>query len=547
MYFRLRSIVISILFSLSAGAIYAQKADPKNLLIRNVRTISNNSDTAAVMVDILIENNLLELVSTKPLKKPNNISALDAHGGYLLGNLKLNAPPKFIILDKDPRGKFNVWLDFESNMIFAIEDGVIHRNRLFKQDDDNGHRRYVSTKVKWFAYTPPPFALPVRYSDAKKWNYWQTKHFGGMFYAAVGLDRIFWPYQNQGSKDQIGTLSSNAGGEIRGLRLGSIGKLKFSKRPWAYTFFIATHAFDKGYEQQDLNSITLFDYRLDIPLNDHLVLSVGKQKEPISLERVSSSLFNQMQERVSDAFLPGRNFGVQISGNIFKKKSSWVAGVYNSWLDRPGGFQDNETVYMGRVTAAIYESGTNDVVHIGLTNRYSSGESGASYAIRPEFNKSIPFIETGFIETENMNILCPELSFLSGPFWVFSEYTFNQINTPDQGQLNFSSFHITGSWVLTGENRTYRYSNGTINPIPVANSVNQSGWGAWELAVRISSYDLDDEFISGGKMNIQSIGLNWWLTNSASFSFNVRYIQTDAVGMKGQTFGLNTRILLLLD
>ena len=225
---------------------------------------------------------------------------------------------------------------------------------------------------------------------------------------------------------------------------------------------------------------------------------------------------------------------------------SWAGGVFNQWLESAGGLNDNETVLMGRVTGVAYED-EKRLVHIGLTNRYSNGKNGAQYGIRPEFNKSVRFIETGFMETNHMNLVSTELSYLQGPFWVFSEYVSNNVNSVSDGSLHFSSFHITGSWVLTGEHRTYRYQNGTINPIPVANGVNQGGWGALELAARFSTYDLNDKSINGGSMAIYSLGLNWWLSTSASFSFNIRHINTSVLDSKGSSIGLNTRIMLIID
>ena len=63
---------------------------------------------------------------------------------------------------------------------------------------------------------------------------------------------------------------------------------------------------------------SFLDYRLDIPLWGRSALSIGKQKEPISMERIMSLAFEPMQERtaVSDALLPSRNFGVVLNGTL---------------------------------------------------------------------------------------------------------------------------------------------------------------------------------------------------------------------------------------
>ena len=68
-----------------------------------------------------------------------------------------------------------------------------------------------------------------------------------------------------------------------------------------------THAFDKGFDVDTDDEFSFADYRLDIPLPSDLTLSVGKQKEPISMERLMGLAYLPMQERA--AFLDAR-FGV---------------------------------------------------------------------------------------------------------------------------------------------------------------------------------------------------------------------------------------------
>ena len=528
--------------------VFGQRLDPKNLLINNTRLLTYHNDTSHVYANILIRDNVIELVTTDPIKTPDNVTALDARGGYVLGNVSTGLAPKFIILRKDPRQNFRLWFDFESNMIFAVEDGILHRNRLYLDINKPLEGKNSDSKVPWFAYTPPPFALPITYGNAKRWNYWKNDYVSGLFTAAGGLDRLFWINQRKDSEEQVGDLKPSAGGEVRGIRFGSIGKLNFFKKPWTYTVFLATLSYNKGFEESDINSLAFFDYRIDIPLLKNLSLSVGKQKEPISLERVGSSLFNQMQERVSDAFLPGRNFGVQFNGTLLESQATWAAAIFNSWIDYGGSFGDNETVVMGRFTGVPKTSDfMTGVVHLGITNRYSNGRSGVNYSVKPEINKAPAFIKTDYIPTNYMNLVCTEVSYLNGPLWVFSEYTHNYINSTDNGSMNLSTFQVTGSWVLTGEHRTYNYNNGSVNPIPVANSIMQGGVGAWELTARFSNYNFMDSPTQVAKMNVASLGFNCWLTSSASLSVNYHYIKQKEPGTTGISNALNTRIMLILN
>ncbi|PIB35051.1 hypothetical protein BFP72_06400 [Reichenbachiella sp. 5M10] len=529
-------------------SVSAQTSNHHTLLIRNVNILTSSSDSSLYHADLMIIDDKLELVSQESLAKPDQAIVLNANDGYLVGNLTIDTTPRFIILNSDPRKNFDIWLDMDPYITFAINDGSIRINRLEEDNSEIDTPKDPYSRLRWFAYSPPPIALPVNYSDGSKWNHWNTKNFKGLFFAALAMDRLYWLSQNEESKNQVGKLQPNAGGEIRGLRFGAIGTVKLMKKPWTYTVFLATNAFEKGFEGSDLNNLTFYDYRLDIPLPKQIVLSIGKQKEPMSLERIPSSLFNSMQERTSDAFQPGRNIGAQLSGNLLKQRISWALGAFNPWLEKDTDFENTESVIAARITGVPWASKTsNELIHLGIGNRYSNGHSGAQYGITPEFDKSVSFIQTGAIQTNSMNLIDTEIGFITGPFWVFSEYIINQLDVTGGERLTYTTFQTTGSWVLSGERRAYRYKNGTVSPIPVAIGVTQGGRGAWELTARYSHYDTNSRSINHGIMNIYSAGLNWWPTEYANVSFNFRYIQLDQLGEQGYTSGLNTRILLLLN
>jgi phosphate-selective porin OprO/OprP len=95
--------------------------------------------------------------------------------------------------------------------------------------------------------------------------------------------------------------------------------------------------------------------------------------------------------------------------------------------------------------------------------------------------------------------------------------------------------------------RTYNHRSGTFSPLPVAQSVYQGGWGAWEVGARWSNVDLTDGRVKGGEMQIASVGLNWWLTSFFKVDFNYRWIMLDRFGVDSDSTGFNTRILLILE
>ena len=117
----------------------------------------------------------------------------------------------------------------------------------------------------------------------------------------------------------------------------------------------------------------------------------------------------------------------------------------------------------------------------------------------------------------------------------------------DLDDPSFDGYHITASWIMTGEMRPYNKKNGTFGNTPVAKTMHQDGIGAWEVSARYSALNLADGVIDGGDMQIASLGINWWLTPVFGVNMNYRHIESDQGGISGSTDGVVTRILLILE
>jgi phosphate-selective porin OprO/OprP len=538
---------------LLASTAIAQIVDPQNVLIRNVYLIEGGDTTKDTLVTLLIRDNKLEIVTKDEVPAKEAAMVVDARDGFLLGQLTIGEAPSFIILNQDPREDFNVLLDTSFYTVFAVHDGRLFANNLFEVEEEEALPEEETRQIRWRAYTPPPMALPSSYLDTTKWNRWETKYVSGIFIAALVLDNFQVLDQDSGSRQQVGDLEIFEGGEIRALRVGAAGTLNFD-RPWIYTIAGATNEFDKGFEIQQPNSFTFFDYRLDIPLSDEFNVSVGKQKEPISMERIMGMQQLPMQERtsVSDALMPSRNFGVVISSTALDQRMTWAGGLFNNWIDSGASFSDTASQAIGRVTWLPYVSeDDSNLVHLGFGMRYTDAQRGLRYQTEPEFNKAPIYVDTSVDGTpfaaNSAMLYNLEASWRKGPYWLAAEYVSNDVDAPVLGDPHFSGYHITGSWILSGEMREYRKKIGIFGPVPVAKTVDQGGWGAWEASFRWSSLDLTDGLIDGGEMDILSLGLNWWLTPVFNFNMNYRYVTLDRFGVKGNSSGIMTRILLLLE
>lgn len=537
------AVVIAVSLLLATAA-KAQIVDPQNVLIRNVHLLEGGEATEGVLVSVLIRDNKLEIVSKDVLPDEEGISSIDARNGYLLGQLSVGETPSFIILNQNPTENFEVIMDTSFYTVFAVHNGQLVQNNLFEALEEEGN--VVSG---WQAYTPPPMALPSNYLDKTKWNRWDSKYISGIFLAALLLDRQNWESQDSNSESQVGNLDIYDGGEIRGLRFGVVGTLNFDK-PWVYTIFAATNAFDKGFEVQQQDNVSFFDYRLDIPLFENANLSVGNQKEPISMQRIMSMIQLPMQERTAalDAMLPSRNFGVVVSGATSSQRVTWAGGVFNNWVNSHGSMGDNPTQTIGRVTwLPILSQDDSNLVHLGLGLRHSNAKKSVRYSTTPEFNKSPVFVDTDSIDADNSLQLNLEASWRRGPMWLAAEYMDTTVDSPTFGDLSFTGYHVSASWLLTGEMRTYNKKSGIFGAVPISRTVYQGGKGAWELGARWSSVDLSDGLIDGGDMDILSLGVNWWLSPVFNVNMNYRWVTLDRLGVVGDSSGFMTRVLLMLE
>jgi len=539
---------------LSAISIPAQSQVGASILIRNVALMDRAKGQDAVIVSILIKDSKLDIITQDLISLDQADESYDAAGGTVLGELKLGEPASFLILSGDPRTNVALLLDTKTHAHFAVHKGNVLKNNFISITDETPEEKQRATQG-WFAYAPPPLAVPLNYQDSERWNHFDTRFVSGLFTGALVLDRQHWVDQDAHSEFQVGNLDAFDGGEIRGLRFGGVGTLNF-ENPWIWTVFGATHAFDQGFDSSESDDYTLFDLRLDIPLWEKTSFSIGKQKEPISMERLMALGHGPLGERaaVSDALLPSRNIGLVMAGTLLDDRMTLAGGAFNNWLDKdqPNSLSDNASQYVGRATWIPLLSGNEStLLHLGAGLRYSDSKEGFVTQTGPEFNRAPDYVSTAFFEPEDSMTYQAEASLRSGPFWLHGEYVRTNFDAPAYNDPSIDGYHVTASWILTGEVRPYNKRVGIFKPIPVARTVEQNGWGAWEVSTRFSALDMSEapgpDGGDGGDMDIWSLGLNWWLTPYMNVNVNYRYITLDRFGVEGSSHGIDSRIMLILE
>ena len=501
------SLLLTLLAGFTLLAPTSQSSET-TLLLRNVK-LFDREQTGDKTVNLLLKDSKLDIITEDLIPLADADEAYDAGGGLIMGKLELGQTASFVILDRDPRQNPKVLLDTKTHVKFAVLEGEVVRNRLIIMLEDTREEEHRA-RQGWLAYAPPPLAVPLDYADTTRWNRFEGKRVSGIAVAGLLLDRQAWTEQDAQSKSQVGNLKDYEGGKIRGLRIGGVGTINLA-RPWVWTLFVATHAFDKGFDSEDDDDWSLYDARLDIPVLNNASLSIGKQKEPISMTRIITLVDLPQQERAVtlDALLPSRNTGIVMAGTLFEDTVTLAGGVFNNWLDKdqPASFSDNTTQYVGRATAVAWVSeNESTLLHVGAGYRHADMEEPGIARSTPEFDNSPLFIDTGLLAAERSDTWQGEISLRSGPLWLHSEYIRSDLDAAALLDPTFEGYHLTASWILTGEMRPYNRRIGIFQGVPIARTVQQNGWGAWEISARYSELDTNDGLVEGGDIDIWSAG-----------------------------------------
>jgi phosphate-selective porin OprO/OprP len=517
----------------------------ESILIRNVTVIDQAGESEDLVVSILIKQKELELISQDKIPLSEADIAFDAKGGFVLGKLEVGMPTGFIILDQDPRTNVDVILDTRTYAVFAVSKGEVVLNKLIRIDVELNEQ--VSS---WQTYAPPPVALPLSYQNKRKWNVIRTKPITIVLGGAILMENTRWLSQDQINMEQVGDLGEFEGGSVRGFRAGVGGTFNFEK-PWTYLFSFGTRAFERGFEQGNLDEFVLYDYKVGIPLG-LATLSMGKQKETISLSRLSAMIYEPgQQERasVADGLLPARNIGVVINGTMINERMTWATGVFNNWFEEGRSFSDNPTVITGRITGLPFISeDESNLFHLGIAGRYSNAAGGIRYKAKTEIFSGPVSVDTELMDDAEFTFhLGLEAAWRKGPFILMSEYIQSSVTSSIYKNPTYNGYNVIASYVLSGEMRQYNKRSGLINRLNVANGVNSGGWGTWEIYSRWSSIDLSDGAVDGGVMNTLSLGLNWWPISTIQANVNYRYSTLDRYDQTGFNHGLVTRLVFVLE
>jgi phosphate-selective porin OprO/OprP len=260
---------------------------------------------------------------------------------------------------------------------------------------------------------------------------------------------------------------------------------------------------------------------------DFATITVGKHKEPFSLEELTSSKYVTSIERspVNDFFAEGRNLGISVGGaNDFWGYAVGVFDNGNQFSDTGG----QKWAITGRAFVSPINTATT-LIHVGLgvSQREAADNideafdgGGVTQGIRQSDD-----VQVSIDPIESQSIMALELAGKIGPFHGAAEYHQRDTTAAEDGEdASANGYYVQAGWFITGESRPYK--KGTWDKVKPINK----GIGAWEVFIKQAGVDLDDDGIAIQNRNTASIttlGVNWYPNEILRVSANYVYSAWD--------------------
>lgn len=272
---------------------------------------------------------------------------------------------------------------------------------------------------------------------------------------------------------------------------------------------------------------------------DWVTVTGGQQKQNFSRELQESSNDMMFTERSLMNILNAPTVDRAIGLNFESIGKNWVAkaGIYGDSVTpaRTGTAPEVDNAAdegWGLSSRLIYNPilEKTKLIHLGIAGNYrtpdATGDVAKGKALQLAYEttnmSNLDLVNTSVSDVDNIKMLGLEAAGLYGPFSVGAEYTRSWIDRKIQGttiengdhNLELDGWYAEAAWSITGESRGYKEGNFRYLEPAKPFSLKNGGWGAWELAARYSTADLNDGSFHGGELSNVTVALNWYFNSN---------------------------------
>jgi phosphate-selective porin OprO and OprP len=231
-------------------------------------------------------------------------------------------------------------------------------------------------------------------------------------------------------------------------------------------------------------------------------LRVGKFKPPVGLERLQSDDNTTFVERgLPTLLVPSRDIGYQLSGDIVKNRVNYAVGVFNGVADNSlsdASVSDHRD-YAARIFLTPFLSETKNPLSglgVGIGATGGSVDALPLPAYKTFGQNTFVTFASGVTSAGHRTRLAPQAYYYLGPFGLLTEYTLSEEGFQKgtvRRDIALRSWQVAASYILTGEKKVFD----TIVPKKAFDPKNH-GWGAFELAVRVSDFNIEQGIYNYG-------------------------------------------------
>lgn len=292
------------------------------------------------------------------------------------------------------------------------------------------------------------------------------------------------------------------------------------------------------------NEVEIKDMYLGYKFNDHISIKAGNFKEPMSMERLTSSkyLINMERPMPIEMFAGGRKLGIAatawnkhwwVSGGVFGSEVSILQKEKNRGSDGYG--------FTAR--AAVSPILREDMVlHIGAYGTYRIPEALGLENRLVEF-RTFPesrvdrrrFVRAEIPNVNHYTTTGVELAYKYKKLLISGEYVFTDLSRYKMDgdkkvklkNATFDGWYATASYMIIGKQREYASDDAEFGPM----AINKKG-GNLEIAARVSNVNLNDfhdakAVITGGNATSYSASLNWYPNRNILIGLNYIFMDND--------------------
>jgi len=248
----------------------------------------------------------------------------------------------------------------------------------------------------------------------------------------------------------------------------------------------------------------------------------GHIDEGFGLELRTSNRHTTFMERaLTHAIIPGTETGVLAKNLIMDDRVFFNVGIFRD-TDHGAHSGDGGYNVTGRLVGLpVNRNDGTELLHLGISGSHRNPDGPVRFRSKPEANLSnFRYVDTFDILVDDEDLLGLEFAWINGPLSFQSEYVLDSVDTQQGGDANISAWYAFVSYFLTGESRFYDLGSATFDRPKVKKNFREGGPGAWEVAARFSSIDLEDNIAHGGKQDDITLGLNWYFNPNTKLMFN---------------------------